>query len=344
MAALITQEIGSFRKPEYLSMEFHKIEGTEKFKELAERATIDTLKIFENTGLDNVGIGGEMYRWEMYEHPAERIKGLIFYGMVRSFDNRYYRKGSVIDKIERRGSFHMDEVEFVAKSTKKPIKIPITGPYTMMDWSFNDHYNDRHELAMEFARIINEELKEIQSKWPYISNGRKLEIQIDEPATTTHPDEMDIVVDSVNKSIEGIDAELSLHVCYSRDYRLLYDRIPELNIDGYNLEYSNRDTTDLGVEDAKRPGFQDIKYFNEVNESLQRKKFIGVGVTDVHIDFIEPVKLIEDRIKYVLNIIKDPELVKLNPDCGLRTRSRSIGEQKLRNMVIAKNNVLKDIS
>ena len=343
MKELITQEIGSFRKPEYLARDFHKIEGTPRFKELAEKATRETLEVFERSGLDNVGIGGEMFRWEMYEHPAERIKGIIFYGMVRSFDNRYYRKGSAIDRLERREPFHVDEVNFVARSTDRPLKVPITGPYTMMEWSFNDYYESREDLAMEFARIINEELKDIQRTWDKVSGGRKLEIQIDEPAMTTHPDEMDIVVESINRSVEGIDGEISMHVCYSRDYRLLYDRIPDLKIDGYNLEYSNRDLLERGLSDEKRPGFNDLKYFTEINESLQRRKFIGIGVTDVHIDYVEPVELIEDRINYALKIIKDPEIVRINPDCGLRTRSREIGEQKLRNMVAARNNVLKNL-
>ncbi|CAC12106.1 methionine synthase (cobalamin-independent) related protein [Thermoplasma acidophilum] len=343
MTALITQEIGSFRKPDYLAKEFHKIERTPKFTELAERATRETLEVFERSGLDNIGIGGEMFRWEMYEHPAERIKGIIFYGMVRSFDNRYYRKGSAIDRLERREPFHVDEVKFVAGTTKKPLKVPITGPYTMMEWSFNDYYDSREDLAMEFARIINEELKDIASVWKQVSGGRRLEIQIDEPATTTHPDEMDIVVDSINRSVQGVDGEISMHVCYSSDYRLLYDRIPDLKIDGYNLEYSNRDTLERGLTDDKRVGFQDLKYFAQINESLQRKKFIGIGVTDVHIDYVEPVELIEDRINYALKIIGDPDLVRINPDCGLRTRSREIGEQKLRNMVMARNNILKQL-
>ena len=341
VAKLITQEIGSFRKPLYLSKVFHKIYGTPEFEELAKKATLETLSIFDEVGMDNIGVGGEMFRWEMYEHLADKLSGIKFYGMVRSFDNRYYKKGSVVSRLERSRPFHIDEVEFVAGSSKKPIKVPVTGPYTMMDWSFNDFYSNRRELAMEFARVINEELKEIQNLWGRVSNGRKLEIQIDEPATTTHPSEMDLVVESINRSVEGISAEKSLHVCYSTDYRLVYDRMSELNIDGYNLEYANRDTINRGTGDKERVGYQDIKYFAAINEKLSTKKFLGVGVTDVHTDFIEPVKLIEDRINYALAIVGDPELVRINPDCGLRTRSREIGKQKLQNMLTARNNIIK---
>jgi len=339
MPNLITQEIGSFRKPLYLSQVFHKIYGTTEFQELAQKATRETLAVFEKSGLDNVGVGGEMYRWEMYEHMASKIEGIKFYGPVRSFDNRYYKKGSVTNRLKRMIPMHLDEVQFVLSSTDRPIKVPITGPYTMMDWSFNDYYESREELAMEFARVINEELKDIEKLWEGSSERRTLEIQIDEPATTTHPDEMDIVVDSVNRSVRGIEGEISMHVCYSTDYRLLYNRIPDLAVDGYNLEYANRDTLEHGNDEKERVGYTDLKYFKEVNDTLQKKKFLGLGVTDVHIDYIEPVSLIEDRIKYALNILKYPELVRINPDCGLRTRTREIGTKKLENMVSAVSNI-----
>ena len=183
-------------------------------------------------------------------------------------------------------------------------------------------------------------MKELKKEWDKKYPGKKFEIQLDEPATTTHPDEMNIVVDSLNKSVEGIEnVEFTIHVCYSRDYNLLYDVMNDIKIDGLNLEFANRDTLESGISDDKRPGFNDLKYFNERNDG---KKFMGLGVTDVHIDYVEPVKLIEDRINYALKILP-PDLIRLNPDCGLRTRSREIGYAKLKNMDIAKQEILKEI-
>ncbi|AAT42771.1 methionine synthase [Picrophilus oshimae] len=337
---LITQEIGSFRKPEYLSRVFHKIYGTDEFYRLAEKATLETLDVFYNAGLENIGVGGEMFRWEMYEHQAINIDGIEFYGPVRSFDNRYYRKGSIVKRMERKSSYHLKELEFLMDNARGSIKVPVTGAYTMMDWSFNEFYRDRYDVAMEFARLLNDEIKDLKSAWDRKFPGKKLEIQIDEPATTTHPDEMDIVKDSINKTVYGIDnCEFSIHVCYSSDYRLLYDIMDEINIDGYNLEFANRDTLEPGTSDENRPGYLDLKYFAEHSSG---KKFMGLGVTDVHIDYVEPVKLIEDRIRFALKYI-DPEKLRLNPDCGLRTRSREIGFQKLSNMVAAKKNILKEL-
>jgi 5-methyltetrahydropteroyltriglutamate--homocysteine methyltransferase len=93
-------------------------------------------------------------------------------------------------------------------------------------------------------------------------------------------------------------------------------------------------------------GRSERKAFAELPDlwSIDGSKFIGIGVTDVHIDYIEPVKLIEDRIKYAIKSIGDPAKIRVNPDCGLRTRSREVGYTKLANMTEAVRNIRKDYS
>ncbi len=335
MEELITQEIGSFRKPTYLSSKFRSLKG-EEFEEKAKQATIETLELFEKSGLDNVGVGGEMYRWEMYEHPAARMDGVKIFGPVRSFDNRYYNKGSVYQEIERKEPFHLEEVELFKELKMKNIKIPVTGPYTLMDWSFNDHYKSRYDLAMAFGKIMNQEIRELKSAW----GDGTLQVQIDEPAATTHPDEMSIVLDSVNESVKRIDGiETHLHVCYSTDYGLLYNIAPSLNVSVYNLEFANRDPTGLKEH---RNGYDDVKRFKEVADTMSRNISLGLGVTDIHRDFIEPPELIRERIEYALKFL-EPERVRVNPDCGLRTRSREVGFEKLKNMVKARDDVAKSL-
>ncbi len=338
--ALTLQEIGSFRKPDYLSSVFKKKSERENLQKLKEKATLDTLRLFESAGLENIGVAGEMYRWEMYEHPATRVDGIRFYGMVRSFDNRYYRKGSVVSEMSVRNHWHNDELEFVMAHTDRGIKMPVTGPYTLMDWSFNEHYESRSELAISFAKIINSEIKSMKELWDRKHPGEKFQVQIDEPAATTHPDEMDLFVESINRSLQGISGiESSLHVCYSTDYRTLFDVSPDLRIDGFNLEFANRDTYETGEDDDARPAYSVLKYFADIEPD----KFMGVGVTDVHVDTIEPVDLIASRIRYSLGILDDPERLKVNPDCGLRTRSRETAKKKLENMVRATQQVRKTL-
>ena len=264
------------------------MEGQKEFYDLAKKATSETLEVFKKAGLDNLGVGGEMFRWEMYEHLANNVENLQFYGMVRSFDNRYYKKGSVVGPIKRKHPFHVDELEYLLSETDARLKVPITGPYTMMDWSFNEHYGNRMELANAYADAINAEIRGLKQLWEKHRGSETLEVQIDEPAATTHPAEMDIVVESVNRSIQGISGiEPSIHVCYSVDYAYLYNVMPDLKVHGLNLEFSNRDPLTRGIGVDHRPGFADLKKFATVNETISEKKFIGVGVTDVHVDHVE---------------------------------------------------------
>ncbi|MEM4380047.1 MAG: methionine synthase [Thermoplasmatales archaeon] len=332
---MVTQEIGSFRKPHYLSAHFKSLRE-EELNELAERATIETIELFEKAGLSNIGVGGEMFRWEMYEHPISRMGGIAMYGPVRSFDNRYYNKGSVVKDISRLKPFHAEEVRLLKRLGKKNVKVPITGPYTLMDWSFNDHYRSREELALAFAKILNEEIRELKSIW----GEDILQVQIDEPAATTHPSEMELVLEAVNETVKGIGGiETHIHVCYSSDYGLLFKLIPDLDVSVYNLEFANRDTLSLSEE---RVGYLDVKRFSEASSSTSKKISLGLGVTDVHINTVEGPDIIKKRISYAMRFI-DPERLRLNPDCGLRTRSREIGFEKLKNMVIAREQIMREM-
>jgi len=339
---LPTQEIGSFRKPDYLMNLWKKYiagEDVEKeLKEAIEKASIETIRLFEDIGLDIVW-DGEMHRWEMYYHPVTYIKGIDFVGQVRVFDNKYFVKGSVKREPELIKNYHLDEYLFVKEHADKPVKIPITGAYTLADWSFNEYYiwkwrktgknprevrySAKRELVLTLAeKIINPILKELTS------NG-VFRIQVDEPATTTHPDEMDILVEAFNKSVEGVKATITTHICYS-DYKILLPYINEIKTVQYALEFANRDTWERGLDNDKRKGYLFLKELREYSYEGE----IGLGVIDVHTNKIEPVELIMDRIEYALKYIPAEKLF-INPDCGLRTRSRDIAAEKLRNMVEA---------
>jgi 5-methyltetrahydropteroyltriglutamate--homocysteine methyltransferase len=317
---LYTQEIGSFKKPDYLIKAYNDLKN---LKDCQIKALKETLEYMESTGLDNIGVGGEMFRWEMYKHPISHLNGLRFYGQVRSFDNRYYEKAAIFKKLESLENPYLEEFNYAVQFSKKDLKIPVTGPYTLMDWSFNEYYNNREEILFDFAKIVRGNIKDLSHAW---NRPEKLKVQIDEPAATTHPSEMQIFKDAMNYTIKGLDIEAHLHVCYSSDYELLYKIIPDTDFYSFNLEYANRDNTAVT---ADRIGYKDLKLFSEYTD-----KRLGVGVIDVHTNFVEPVELIVSRLKYALKYL-DPEKLTVNPDCGLRTRAREIAYKKLKNMVFA---------
>jgi 5-methyltetrahydropteroyltriglutamate--homocysteine methyltransferase len=297
---------------------------------LRELASIFAIRYLESAGLDFV-YDGEENRIEMYEHPVRNSSGFEFYGHVRSFDDRYYRKAACVDKVGFREAYHLDEFNFVKQHAKHSIKVPITGPYTIAEWSFNEYYQERRrkdfkdlqtlkfEAKRDFVMDVAKEILSPNLK-ALVDAGAEW-IQVDEPALTTKPEEVPFFVEAFNECTAGIACKLSLHVCFS-DYRLLYPHILELkNCSQLALEFANRD-------DDRRGAYDQLRLLNEYGD----KREIGLGVADVHVDRIESPELVLDRIEYATKILDDPERIYVNPDCGLRTRSWNVAYAKLSNI------------
>ncbi|MDP7982103.1 MAG: hypothetical protein ACP5G6_06300 [Conexivisphaera sp.] len=321
---LPTKEIGSLRKPSWLLETLRSRKATREEKDLArDEAALVNIKLLEGVGLDYV-YDGEARRIEMYEYPVRYIDGFKFAGLVRSFDNRYYKKARVVGPVRLRENYHLDEFRFVMRWAAKTPKIPVTGPYTIADWSYNEYYRDKEELAVELARnVIRPLLKELVEAGAHV-------IQVDEPAATTHPDEVPMFVEAFNESVYGVDADIHVHICYSGDnYRSLYPHVLNLRASHYALEFANRDTWELGVDDSHRVGYDFLRLMREYGDP----RTLGLGVVDVHTDSMEPPELVRDRIIYAAKLLDDPWKLMVNPDCGLRTRSRRVALQKLETMM-----------
>ena len=153
-------------------------------------------------------------------------------------------------------------------------------------------------------------------------------IQVDEPGASTEPDELDLFVDSFNASVEGLNAMFSTHLCFS-DYNLFFPAIERMSqCRQFAVGFANYDSRELGTTDQARPGYHVIKKFAD----LPYKPALGLGVLDIHSDFIESPELVRDRVLYAVNVFGDPARIHVTPDCGLRTRSWEVAFKKLRNM------------
>lgn len=312
-------------------------------KKIINYSSLFATKLLEKSGIDVV-YDGEQHRVEMYEYPISKIDGFKFYGHVRSFDNKYYKRAVVFKKPKLKEFYHLEEFKTISKFTQKPIKIPLTGPYTLVDWSFDEFYvkgveigtlNGLKNRKLARKQFVNDIAKEVI--YPNLKvlyeNGAKF-LQIDEPAATTKREEIDLFIEGLINSVGDLKGKVffSVHICFS-DYNLLFPDIEKLEgiINEFHFEYANRDTIELGTNENVRKGYEIIK-------KLKNYDFvIGLGVIDVHTDFIEPPELIRDRILYVLDIVKDPNKIFVAPDCGLRTRTWKVAYEKLRNMVLGVN-------
>src|SRR5436190_15174569 len=362
---LLTHEIGSLAKPPWLvktsagtpladsDVEHARtwgeklgVDGHEELVESLERGSPDkaelghwashyALRLLETAGIEVV-YDGEQQRTEMYAWAVDHSNGFEPRGTVRSFDNKYYSKAAVVAKPSLREPYHNDEFAFLQSVANHDLKIPVTGAYTLAVWSYDEHYapqsgrlgngvgrrteiDARREFTLDIARnLIRPNLQaliDLGAEW----------IQIDEPGASTEADELDIFVESFNVSVEGLDCMFSTHLCFS-DYELFFPAIEGMSgCRQYCVGFANYDTRELGTSDDVRPGYHVIRRWRD----LPYEPILGLGVIDLHTDFVEPPELVRDRILYSVEVFGDPARIHVCPDCGLRTRSWEVAYAKL---------------
>jgi len=336
MTLFPTQEIGSLPKatPTEIAAWSRRLRvpAPDVEQGLADARSRFNLAFLRAAGLDLV-YDGEAHRIEMAEHPYRSIVGAEFVGHVRSFDNKYFRKAAIRASPTLKAPYHSDEFRFVQgllAGGSGTLKVPVTGAYTLAEWAYNDHFlagrPDRYrregreraqrELVVALARnVLRPTIQDL------VRLGAR-HIQIDEPALGTHPHETPVAVEGFEESVRGLDAEFAMHLCYS-DYRQLLPAILEAkSCREWLWEFANRDG----------PGHDAYRVLGELREYGDRRR-VGAGVVDVHRDDVETVEQVADRIARASRHLGDPERLRVNPDCGLRTRSWEVIWAKLCSVV-----------
>lgn len=318
---LPTTAVGSYPKPRYLIEARRKFAAGKltprKLKGIEERATREWIALQEEIGLD-VLVDGEMYRGDMSTYFAENLEGFKMSGLVRSYGNRYYRKPIISGRIKWRGPITLDWWRFTQSLTSKPVKGMITGPYTMMDWSFNEYYPTRREACLGVARALHREVKALAEAGAGI-------IQIDEPALSTRPKELsDFIVRALDLVTRGVKAYFIMHTCYGA-FELVYPEMLKLPVDNLDLEMANSEL-DLVEIFRENPFTKDLSF----------------GVIDVHSHLVESEDTVGERIRRALEVLP-PDQLWIDPDCGLKTRTPEEACEKLRVMVRATEEARKKI-
>ncbi|HEV2387166.1 MAG TPA: hypothetical protein VGS20_07910 [Candidatus Acidoferrales bacterium] len=278
--------------------------GAEKLTEAERRATAFWMQKQEELGID-VLVDGEQYRGDMVAYFAERLPGFTEGGLVRSYGNRYYHKPIVTGEVSWPGPLTVDWWRYAQGLTTKPVKGMLTGPYTMMDWSFNEHYADRKATCMALAGVIRREVEAL------LEAGCRI-VQVDEPALSVRPEELAIAVEAMHRVTDGLNAYFISHACYGA-FELIYPGMLELPVDNFDLEMSNSGL-DLLELFRRHPFTKDISF----------------GVVDVHTHVLEDAPTVRRRVEQALTILPK-ERVWVDPDCGLKTRTvdEAIGKLRL---------------
>lgn len=295
--------------------------GEREFHALVREAIRAVVNDYIWAGVDIIS-DGEQSREDMVVYFAERMKGYREGDWVRIFDNVYFRKPIIGSRLGYKGPMILDDWLYASEvAGGRPVKAILTGPYTMIDWSFDLVYGDRREAVLEMARVLRKEIEALAAR------GAKY-IQVDEPALSTRPyrEDAELVRDALEVMFKGIDAKRIIHICFGRIERILPYTL-DFPVDQIDLEFKNSD-------------FRLLPYLKEYGFN----KELGYGVIDVHSLRVETVNEIKKDIEKLIKLdVLPPEKIYIDPDCGLKRLPRDVARMKLRNMVAAAKEVRREM-
>ena len=278
----------------------------EQYEQSMRDEIVKNILIQEELGID-VFVHGEPERTDMVEYFAEQLQGITIseYGWVQSYGSRCVKPPIVHSDIVRTKPMSLEWSVFAQAQTGKPVKGMLTGPVTMLQWSFIRDDQPRKDTCTQLALVIRDEVKDLESA------GIKI-IQIDEPAIREglplrHEDwayYLDWSVKCFRLSASGVDddTQIHTHMCYSE-----FDEILQAIID------MDADVISIEAARSRMELLQTIKEQGYPNE-------IGPGVYDIHSPKIANLDEVRTLLRKALQTIPADRLW-INPDCGLKTRT-----------------------
>ncbi|AXW86582.1 5-methyltetrahydropteroyltriglutamate--homocysteine S-methyltransferase [Lonsdalea britannica] len=278
--------------------------------------------IIEQERLDlDVLVHGEAERNDMVEYFGEHLDGFVFTqnGWVQSYGSRCVKPPVIIGDISRPEPITVEWAKYAQSLTSKPVKGMLTGPVTILCWSFPREDVSRETIAKQIALALRDEVEDLEKAGIGI-------IQIDEPALREglplHRSDWKAYLEwaveafRLNAAIAQDDTQIHTHMCYC-EFNDIMDSIAALDADVITIETSRSDMELL-------ESFEEFEYPNE----------IGPGVYDIHSPNVPSVEWIEALLRKAAEYVPADRLW-VNPDCGLKTRGWPETRQSLANMVQA---------
>ncbi|MBN25561.1 MAG: 5-methyltetrahydropteroyltriglutamate--homocysteine methyltransferase [Alteromonadaceae bacterium] len=270
----------------------------------------------------NIISDGEQSRQHFVTTFIEHLDGVDFEKRktVKIRDRYDASVPMVVGPVARKKSVFVEDAMFLRQQTKQPIKWALPGPMTMVDTLYDDHYKSREKLAWEFAKILNQEAKELEAAGVDI-------IQFDEPAFNVFFDEVnDWGIAALERAVEGLKCQTAVHICYGygikantdwkkslgaqwRQYEEIFPKLQSSNIDIISLECQN----------SRVP--------MELIELLRGKK-VMVGAIDVATNNIETPEEVADTLRKALQFVDAQNLYPCT-NCGMVPLSQEVTRAKL---------------
>ncbi|WP_137167547.1 methionine synthase [Salinimonas lutimaris] len=323
---LPTSTAGSLPKPAWLAQPETlwspwKLQGEELVQGKQDALNL-SLHDQTTAGIDIVS-DGEQTRQHFVTTFIENLSGVDFeQRKTVKIRNRYEASVPVVnDAVTRTRPVFVDDARFLRSQTNKQIKWALPGPMTMVDTLYDAHYQSREKLAWEFAKILNQEARELEAAGVDI-------IQFDEPAFNVFFDEVnDWGIAALEKAVEGLKCETAVHICYGygikantdwkktlgsqwRQYEEIFPKIQQSSIDIVSLECQN----------SRVP--------MELIELIRGKK-VMVGAIDVATNDIETPEEVAETLRKALQFV-DAENLYPSTNCGMTPLSRQVASAKLR--------------
>jgi 5-methyltetrahydropteroyltriglutamate--homocysteine methyltransferase len=294
------------------------------------RAEIErVIRLQEELGLD-VLVHGEPERNDMVQYFAEQLAGYAFTenGWVRSYGTRHVRPPILYGDVSRPSPMSVDWLEYAQSLTDRPVKGMLTGPVTMLKWSYPRDDLPEADVGIQLALAIRDEVLDLERA------GIRI-IQVDEPAIREglplRRERWDEYVDwavrafRVATGAAGDETQVHTHMCYS-EFGDMLGALGALDADVASVEAA-RSRMEL-VADLKREGY---------------RQEVGPGVYDIHSPNVPSSDDMAKRLRLALDVLP-PERLWVNPDCGLKTRGYAEVEPALRNMVAAAQRVREELA
>ncbi|XP_039774397.1 5-methyltetrahydropteroyltriglutamate--homocysteine methyltransferase 1-like isoform X3 [Panicum virgatum] len=325
LAVLPTTTIGSFPQ----TMELRRVRREYKAKKISEEEYVSAIKeeiskvvkIQEELDID-VLVHGEPERNDMVEYFGEQLSGFAFTdnGWVQSYGSRCVKPPIIYGDVGRPNPMTVFWSKMAQSMTSRPMKGMLTGPATILNWSFVRNDQPRFETCYQIALAIKKEVEDLEAAGIQV-------IQIDEAALreglplrkSEHAFYLDWAVHSFRITNCGVQdtTQIHTHMCYSNFNDIIHSII-DMDADVITIENSRSDEKLLSV----------------FHEGVKYGAGIGPGVYDIHSPRIPTTEEIADRINKMLAVL-DTNILWVNPDCGLKTRKYTEVKPALTNMVSA---------
>ena len=301
----------------------------EQYKEAMRAKIRSVVELQERIGLDVI-VHGEPERNDMVQYFAEQLDGFAVTqnGWVQSYGSRCTRPSILWGDVSRPAPITVEWSSYTQALTQKPVKGMLTGPVTILAWSFVRDDQPLRETANQVALALREEIRDLEAAGIGV-------IQVDEPAlrellplkTRDHADYLDWSVGSFRLATSGVAdrTQIHTHLCYS-EFGVVIDAIDRLDADVTSIEAA-RSKMDV-VSDIKRSGFS---------------RGIGPGVYDIHSPRVPSVAEVTELIETALGAIPERQIW-INPDCGLKTRGYQETVASLENILAATRAVRQKVS